>query len=112
MWFLKEEKKGDVNMTFAIIVKSIAIFFSMVWLLVTFTIALKNFMKGSIKDDWALALFAFTPCMLNQFLLEICQTFPVKDCRTFAISALVFVNLGLAVAIIWDLICSRRRKNN
>lgn len=57
-------------MTFAIIVKSIAIFFSMILLLVTFAIALKNFMKASAKDDWPLALFAFTPCMLNQFLLE------------------------------------------
>lgn len=57
-------------MTFAIIVKSIAIFFSMILLLVTFAIALKNFMKASTKDDWPLALFAFTPSMLNQFLLE------------------------------------------
>lgn len=99
-------------MTFAIIVKSIAIFFSMVWLLVTFAIALKDSMRGSIKDDWTLVLFAFTPCMLNQFLLEICQTFPIKDCRTFAIFALVFVNLGLAITLIWGLARSRRCKNN
>lgn len=99
-------------MTSAIIVKSIAIFFSMIWLLVTFAIALKNFMKASTKDDWPLALFAFTPCMLNQFLLEICQTFPVKDCRTFAVSALVLVNLVLAIAIICNLVSSRRQKNN
>lgn len=99
-------------MTLAIIVKSIAIFFSMVWLLVSFSIVLKNSMESSIKGDWTLALFAFTPCMLNQFLLEICQTFPIKDCRTFAIFALVFVNLGLAITLIWSLVSLRRRKNN
>lgn len=99
-------------MNFAIITKSITGILSMVWFLISIINVGKNFAKDSTKENMVLEFATFTPCLLNQFLLNMCQTFPVKDWHTFVIPSLIISNLGPAIAIIWGLARSRRCKNN